>query len=169
MAKGKKYNDDVKEKAYALFDTNNNLTYISQKLGIPKSTLFGWKKEYDARTEEDKNLAQLRTKKKEKFILGAWRSIELSQQILERRLARALEEETRIDELMLLVDESARKEGFTQEMRKGLLTRVAQLHCDDLGKLVQVLGTLYDKQALANKEATEILGGQVTLKKFEDF
>ena len=69
MAKGKKYNDDVKEKAYALFDTNNNLTYISQKLGIPKSTLFGWKKEYDARTEEDENLAQLRTKKKEKFIV----------------------------------------------------------------------------------------------------
>ena len=32
-----------------------------------------------------------------------------------------------------------------------------------------VIGTLYDKQALANKEATEIVEGNAVIKKFEDF
>jgi hypothetical protein len=44
---------------------------------------------------------------------------------------------------------------------------VASLKCDDLGRLVAILGTLYDKQALANREETEIVGGSVVAK-FED-
>lgn len=166
---GKKYNDDVKEKAYALFDTNNNLTFISKKLGIPKSTLFGWKKAYDARTEEDENLAQVRTKKKEKFVTDAWRGIELSNAILLRRLERAFSEENAIDRLLDAVCDECVSQEVPYNERKALLAKVSTLHCEDLGKLVQVLGTLYDKQALVNKEETEILGGQVALKKFEDF
>lgn len=38
----------------------------------------------------------------------------------------------------------------------------------DIGKLTNILGTLYDKQALANKEATTIVDGNVALRKFED-
>lgn len=168
MAKGKKYNEDVKEKAYALFASGNSYAFVSEKLGIPESTLRGWRKQ-PSNAENEEKLAELRAKKKQEFVDRAWRSIELSQNIMERRLRRALEQENEIDELLLLVDESARDEGLTQEMKRGLLTRVSALHCDDLGKLVQVQGVLYDKQALANKEATEIVDGQVTLKKFEDF
>ena len=116
----------------------------------------------------EENLVELRAKKKKEFVNKAWRSIELSQSLLERKLQRALEQEKQIDELMVLVDETARDEGMTQEVRRGLLSKIALLHCDDLGKISQVLGVLYDKQALACKEETEIVGGSVTLRRFED-
>ena len=168
MASGQKYNDDVKERAYAFFDTNNNIGFISRKMGIPESTLRGWKKEYDARAEEDGELATLRAKYKAGFVRSAWRSIALSQALLERRLRRAVEDEALIDELLLLVDAAAKGENVASTLRQGLVSKVKALHCEDIGKLVSILGTLYDKQALANREETEIVGGNLTVERFED-
>jgi len=31
MAKGQKYNDDIKEKAYALLAFNNNVSFVAEK------------------------------------------------------------------------------------------------------------------------------------------
>lgn len=167
MASGQKYNDDIKERAYALFDTNNNVGFISRKLGVPESTLRGWKKQYDEECERDPTLAARRQKYKTDFVKSAWRSINMAQTLLERRLTRALENEVVIDEIISIVEASTKEEGMTEKRRRELILRVEALKCEDLGRLVSILGTLYDKQALANREETEIVGGQVVAK-FED-
>lgn len=168
MAKGRKYPDEIREKAYALLASGNTCAYVATELDLPESTVRGWKKTKYTQSDEE-NLVELRAKKKEEFVRKAWRSIALSQTLLERRLERAVEQEASIDDLMRLVDSSARETGLSEAGKKALLNNVAQLRCDDLGKIATVLGTLYDKQALAMKEATEIVEGEIKLKKFEDF
>ena len=168
MAKGKKYGDDVREKAYALFASGNTVPYVAKKLGLPESTVRGWRKTKYTQIDEE-NLVAIRAKKKEEFVSKAWKAINLSQTLLERKLARAVEQEEEIDSLMKLVDGTAKEVGLSDAGKRALLNNVAQLRCDDLGKLATVLGTLYDKQALAMKEATEIVEGEIKLKKFEDF
>ena len=168
MAKGKKYSQDVIEKAYAMFAVGDSYSHVSEVLGIPKSTVRGWRKQM-SNADREEDLAQLRTKKKEEFVNNAWDSIGLAQQLLERRLRRALEQEDTIDLMMDQVDAAAREMGLTQEAKRGLVTTVSSLRCDDIGKIATILGVLYDKQALASKEETEILGGSVDLKRFEDY
>ena len=73
-----------------------------------------------------------------------------------------------IDELLdeiLLLDHKE----LTEPQRKALYSRIAAIKIENVKELAVVLGTLYDKQALANKEATSIIDGDITLKKFEDF
>ncbi len=168
MASGQKYNNDVKEKAYAYFDTYNNMEFISRKLGVPVSTLWGWKRKYDKMTEEDPALAAARAQYKKEFVRSAWHSIRMAQEVMERRLRRAVENEDLIDELMSLVEQEAREEKVSEKRRLGLVAKVSALHCDDLGKLSATLGMLYDKQALANREATEIVDGELAFKRFEE-
>ena len=165
MASGQKYNDNVKERAYALFDTYNNMEFISRKLGVPVSTLWGWKRKYDKMTESDPALKAAREKQKEGFVRSAWRSINMTQELLERRLRRAVEDEDLIDELLDLVQREAKGEVLSAKAKQELLGKVRALKCDDVGKLTQALGILYEKQALANREATGILGGTI---RFED-
>lgn len=164
---GKKYGSAVMEQAYALFDTENNINFISRRLGVPESTLRGWKKAYDERTEQDDDLAKLRAKKKERFARKAWRSIELSMTLLERRLERAVEQEAELDRL--LQEANGEDAVRSERARKEILGKLSVLRCEDMGKLATVLGTLYDKQALIAKEETEIVGGEVRLlKRFEE-
>ena len=55
MAKGKKYNDDIKEKAYALLACNNNAQVVADELAIPYTTVKTeekkWVKEAQGQTE----------------------------------------------------------------------------------------------------------------------
>lgn len=168
MSAGQKYNKDVKERAYALFDTYNNMEFISRKLGVPVSTLWGWKRKYDKMTEDDPALKAAREKQKSDFVRSAWRSINMTQELLERRLRRSVEDEDLIDELLALVERESKGEQMSAKTRQELLGKVRALKCDDVGKLTQALGILYEKQALANREETEILGGSLSVERFED-
>ena len=57
---------------------------------------------------------------------------------------------------------------LTSQQRQALYMKLAKIKVDDVKSLATVLGTLYDKQALANKEATTIVEGNITVRKFED-
>ena len=35
MARGQKYNDDLKEQAYALLAVNNSVAFVAKELGLP--------------------------------------------------------------------------------------------------------------------------------------
>lgn len=135
MAKGQKYNEEIKERAWAMFSVYGNLSYISRHLNVPRSTITGWKQEFDKLSEDSDVIANLRNVKKQEFVVRAWQAVNLSQTLLEKALKEAEEGKRDID----------------------------------VDKLVRVIGTLYDKQALANKEATEIVEGNAVIKKFEDF
>lgn len=169
MAKGQKYPEEIKERAFAMLSVYGNLSYISRRLKVPRSTVNGWKKEFEKIDGAKDELAKLRQAKKEEFVVRAWQSINLAQTLLEKRLDRAVKSEEEIDKLLDLVDELAREAKLSEKNRNELIGKIATLKCDDLGKLTSVVALLYDKQALASCESTEILGGTLSVKRFEDF
>lgn len=182
MAQGRKYNNDVKEKAFALLATNNNPQAVADELNIPYTTIKTWEKKWlkeaenkpqnedsDGNTKNnEQNLIELRNKKKEEFVENAWSLIDKVRTLLERRLDRAITSEDKIDELVEEITQLDHKD-LTDNQRKALYTRIAAIKLDNVKELSVVLGTLYDKQALANKEATAIVEGNISIKKFEDF
>ena len=170
MAKGQKYNDDIREKAIALLTVNNSVSFVARELGLPRSTVKSWKEAFDKEAEEsgEDNIAKLRQKKKEDFINDAWRLIDLSKSVLEKRLTRAMDNEEALDELVEEISKLDYK-TLTSQQRQALYMKLAKIKVEDVKSLATVLGTLYDKQALANKEATAIVEGSITVKKFEDF
>jgi hypothetical protein len=187
MARGKKYNDDIKEKAFALLAVSNNVQYVADELGLKYSTVKTWEKQFLAKSKEldekqgenpeggeetitnsdELDLVKLRKKKKEEFVNDSWNLIGKIKTLLERRLDRAIGSENVIDELLAEITSLDRKE-LTDAQRKSLYMKISTIKVESVKELSVVLGTLYDKQALANKEATSIVEGNIGVRKFED-
>lgn len=181
MAQGKKYNDDIKEKAYALLACNNNAQVVADKLGIPYTTVKTWEKKWVKQAQgqaeatgetvtkhDEDNLIELRKKKKAEFVEDAWGLIGKIRTLLERRIDRALDSEDKLDELVEEITKLDNKQ-LTDAQRKALYSKMHSIKIESTKELAVVLGTLYDKQALANKEATAIVEGNISFKKFEDY
>ena len=176
MAQGKKYGDDIRERAFALLSCSSNVREVAKKLGLPYSTVKTWEKKWLADRSgseenessdgsvEERDLAKLRTLKKEEFVNEAWESISSCNAMLSLRVKRALEYEKEIDKLF----SEAIDESTPPDKRKQLVNIMASMKLEDTSKICVILGTLYDKQALACREATSIVGGSVEIKKFED-
>lgn len=166
--RGKKFNDDIKEKALALLATNNNAKFVADKLGLKYTTVKTWEKKFleQANTgdvPQDKNLVALRKKKKAEFVDNAWEIIEKTQSLLMKRIERALDSEDKIDQLLeeiLLLD----NKDLSQEQRKALYRKISTIKVEDVGKIATVLGTIYDKQALASNEPTSRVEGNIRLE-----
>lgn len=152
--KGKKYNDDIREKAIALLATNNNIAEIARQLELKESTLRSWKKQLEEGKEKDKKFAELRDKKKTEFIDRAWESIELASNLVKRRLERAMFQEDELDDLQATCLEGC----ATPEEKRTIRNKFAEIKLEDIGKLSTVLGVLYDKQALAGNGITSRVG-----------
>ena len=186
MARGQKYNDDIKEKAFALLAVNNNVQEVAKQLDLPYNTVKTWEKKFlkeakeqqKAKAEaennqeaEDKqdtnlrteNLVELRNKKKKEFVDSSWNIISKAQTLLERRITRALEKEDELDSLVTEIEQLDYKD-LSQEQRKALHKKMAAIKVEDVGKLATMLGTLYDKQALANNEATSKVDGVIRIE-----
>ena len=164
MARGQKVSEEIKEKAIAMLATNNNIAEISRELDIPDSTLRTWQKNIkEGKDSSCKEFAELREKKKKEFIDNAWDNIELATSLINKRLARAYFKEELLDTML----EEALKETAGSDRRKQLAKNISDMKVEDITKLSITLGTLYDKQALANGEATS--REEQVVKKFEDF
>lgn len=168
MARGRKYNDDLKERAFALLAVNNSVSFVAKELGIPRSTLKSWKEAYDRGADDNEGLsiAKLRHKKKEEFVRNAWECIDKVEMLLKRRLDRAISNEDVIDKVL---DEMLKLEGegISEAQTRSICAKLSSLKLESVRELATILGTLYDKQALANKEATSIVDSDVALR-FED-
>ena len=144
---GRKHSEEEKEKALALLATYDSLSEVSRITGIKISTLQTWRNKH----EKDTDFINLRKKKKAEFVQEAWKTIEAAQTLLARRIGRALNNEDAIDEL---VEEILRQDDLSQEERKAIYRKYSAIKVEDISKLTTVIGTLYDKQALANDEPT---------------
>ena len=164
MARGQKYNDDIKEKAFAMRVTNNSFSSIARELGVPRSTIMTW---FSNRSDaEEEQQEELRQRNKDQFVKEAWETIHAGNEILLRRFKRASESEQEMDRLL---EEFLKcTDGLDGNQIKALLKRFQDLKILDVGKIAVVLGTLYDKQALIAKEATARVE-MVEEMKFEDF
>lgn len=170
MARGQKYNDDIKEKAFALLAVNNNVQEVAKQLDLPYNTVKTWEKKFLKEAEDNQdtnlrteNLVELRNKKKKEFVDSSWNIISKAQTLLERRITRALEKEDELDSLVTEIEQLDYKD-LSQEQRKALHKKMAAIKVEDVGKLATMLGTLYDKQALANNEATSKVDGVIRIE-----
>lgn len=161
MAKGQKYNDDLKEKARALLAVNSSSAFVARELRLPESTIRTWKKLFEKESGSE-SFAELRQKKKEDFVKQAWTDIELANSILHRRLERAANDEAKLDDLLNAIVLSSET---NLEEKKALVAQICSLKLMDISKVCTAIGLLYDKQALASKDATTVVEGNV---KFED-
>lgn len=161
MKKRKSYTEEDKQKAMALLAVKS-LSQVSKELIIPKTTLLYWQKEFDknATEQNEPTIEQLRTNKKKEFADKAWKSINKIQTLLERRLERAVQSEDKIDELLLEILELDGKD-LTKDQRKALYQKISSIKVESVKELAVVLGTLYDKQALANNESTQNISGTI--------
>lgn len=96
------------------------------------------------------------------------RALTLSERLIVKRLERALHCEEEIDTLLSLCGEYAKEMSLSEKERKELFSRVEALRCEDLSKLVAMIGMLCEKKAiLAGAEEGE--GGAASaICRFED-
>lgn len=161
MARGKKFGEVIKEKAIAMVMSGETLSNVAKELGLGYSTVFGWVKDL----ETSPNFEELRKLKREEFINNAWDCVEKAQCLLKRRLKRAIEEEAAFDALIDMVNSNIDLDGVE---RRAIVNKLSAMRFEDAGKLATVIGTMYDKQALASNDPTCIHGGEVTTRRFED-
>lgn len=162
MARGQKYSDEIKERAFALMAAGNSYTAAAKELGVPRTTVKGW---CVSQTEEEKqSREELHRLHKERFAEDAWKTIHFGNAILMRRFERAARNEREMDRLL---EEFLRcAETLSADQTRALLKRFQELQLMDAGKVAVVMGTLYDKQALIAKEATARV--EIADMKFED-
>lgn len=173
MAQGKKYGDDVKERAYALLATGDNPQTVAKKMNLPYTTVKTWYYKWiksDKKTDEsEENLVELRNAQKERFVNKAWGIIINSANLAERKVSRALYLEERIDAVADAISKHsesiARETGIAWDSLVTLVKELKGFKAMRLGELSTIINVMYDKQALINKDPTCI----TEAKKFEDF
>ena len=149
MARGQKYPDEIKEKAFLLYATCGNYNEVSRQLCVPYATVKGW---IDGKKPDE--LDKLREEKKRGFIDKASDIIDKGLRLLNRRLDRAIEHENDLDKL---IDEIYRtgKEELSQEEKNRLVSKIRSLQIQNMRDITTAIGTLYDKRALAKGDSTD--------------
>ena len=157
MAQGSKYTDEQKEQALAML-TTMSFKAVSKSLKIPERTLRDWK---DTEEKINPEFAELRNEKKKQFVESSWRIIEKANQLIEKKIDRALSAEEDIDKIM---KKAKGNESLDKDDIVALTKNIHKLGIENIGQVSTVIGTLYDKQALINKEATSCLGADKDLE-----
>ncbi len=179
---GKKHNDELKEKAFALL-VCNNASYVAKELGLPYTTVKTWENKFikegkkkideerETSSDDENNLVKLRNKKREQFINNAWKLIDDSVAVAQKRINKAKNLESDIDNLCEIIKKNAGK--IEQDTGIGwfdllnIIQEIKSFKSPKLSEISTLIGTIYDKQALANGEATS--REEQILKGFEDY
>lgn len=164
MAQGKKFGAEIKEKALALLASGKSVPDVAKELKLNYNTVYGWNVRQG---KDDPHFEELKSLKKEEFIKNAWECVMKSQRLIMRRLERVERSEDAIDKLIDEIVENT-DEDVTFADKRALINKLAAIELPDLSKLGVIMGTMYDKFALASNEPTAVVGGQVTLKRFEE-
>lgn len=154
---GSKYSDEIKEKALAML-TTMSYKEVSEKLDVPDTTLRDWKNNAEKINPE---FVKLREEKKKEFVEDAWDIIGKANKLLKKKIDRALSVEDDIEKIM---DKARNNEELEKDDFVALTKNIHKLGIDNIGQVSTVIGTLYDKQALINKEATVNHGASGTLE-----
>lgn len=158
MARGKKTPPEVVYQIMASWAVTNSLKETSRVLGIPVATV---KNIVDANKDKSE-FVKLQDEKKADFAEKASDIIDKGMALLERRFNRALEQEEDLDSL---IDEIFRteREELSQDEKQRLVSKLKALQLQDIKAITTAIGTLFDKRALAEGNATENVAVEVKL------
>lgn len=153
MARGSKYSDSIRERALCLLATTASVAEVAKILDLPKTTVNTWKKSAE---ENDADYNEHRAKRKRQFVDKAWSIANKATDLINQRITRAGENEKEIDKLIDIV---RLDEDLTEEGKKDIIKQLRRIKCADLGELVRVVGTMYDKQELASQSIENTTAG----------
>ena len=168
--KGMTWTDEAtKERALALLATNLSATRVAEMLNIKVSTVRTWAKiasdkekaiaEGKIQDSGEIKLNETRLENKKKFVDNAWNLINESMEVAQKRVTRSNKLEENIDLVAKAMKDNAKQiEDATGIGWFALLDIIKELQAMKsvkVGELSTLIGTMYDKQALANGEATQ--------------
>lgn len=187
MAKGQKLEEKQIEVMRAYLAAGSSLAETARMMGLPKSTVATYKKRFEGegqassdegeneqpRTENDagarvgggRTFEELRTMNTEQFIRDAGEIVALSQYLVRHDLEQAIKQREKIDKAIDVL--CALGERISPQQLKICVKVLTEMKLPDIGKLSSVMGTMYDKRALAKGEPTENIGGTAVIR-FED-
>lgn len=160
-----KYPDEIKEKVLAELALNVPMLQLSRKFDIPVTTISSWKKDAQEKSDEFENL---RKENKANFVNNAWNLINDAMAVAQKRVGRSKNFEENVDIVANSIKKNADK--LCKDLNIGyfnllnLVKELQQMKTIKVGELSTLIGTMYDKQALASDEPTENVN-----VKLEDF
>ena len=156
MSIGKKRGTTEQAKVKALFAAGLAVSDISAKTGIPLRTIHDWKRKWIE--TDDEELAQLCIEQKNRFIEQAQRIIDKTSNLLEIKIDKAVKSEREGQELLEKLEATLRETGASEEVIKSkvddLRKVLSKSTVDNVSQISTVLGTMYDKKALAEGRST---------------
>ncbi len=148
--KGKKTDPATVIRVMVSWSITDNYSQTARDLDVPVNTV----RDIVKACKDLPEFVKLRKQKREEFVEQATRIISKGQELIERRLDRALEKEDEIDELIDTVFD-ADKEDISDTDKQAIAKKLRSLQLQDIKALATVIGTEYDKRALAKGESTE--------------
>lgn len=156
--KFRKYTDEQREEAIALYALYGSFSRVGKEMGIPAPTVQTWVRKQD---KADGSVIALRNKNKERFATKAWDTILKAHELLDKQLSTALEHQDAVDAAMDAILKAG--DEVPPSLLKALITELQRLKRPDYRELTTAIGTLYDKQALAMGDSTNntaVSGGE---------
>lgn len=147
--KGKKTDPATVFRVMVSWSTTDNYSQTARDLDVPVNTV----RDIVKACKDLPEFVKLREQKREEFVEQATRIIIKGQELIERRLDRALEKEDEIDALIDTVFD-ADKEDISDTDKQAIAKKLRSLQLQDIKALATVMGTEYDKRALAKGEST---------------
>ena len=149
MPKGKQTPPETIYKVMTSWAVTNNYSETARALGLAESTV----RKIVADNKDKEEFARLCDEKKKDFADKATEIIDKGLELINRRLSVALDKQAELDKLIDEIDSADEEEiSYKQKMRAISLIEEAQIQ--KIKDISTMIGTLYDKRALAKGEST---------------
>ena len=162
---GKRIDDEKREQAKAIIYLNPDVSEpeLAKQVGIGRSTAHYLKKDIIDNEIGTDNFESLRAQKKQEFIEQAWETVQKALKLADKRFSKALDDEEAIESLI----DTVRDDDLTQAQKKVLVSRLNGLQMTNIRDIAVALGTIYDKQALASGEPTQITESHKSIQELQ--
>ena len=147
MAKGKKHKPETVYKVMLSYFVTGNFNETAQLLGLAESTV----RTIVDRNKDNPEFAKLRQEKQSEFVEKADKIINQALELLDKRLALALENQEKLDDL---IDKVYDIDDLSPGEQRNIAKKLSKMQLNNLSEITTALGTMYDKRALAKGEPT---------------
>ena len=150
MAKGKKTSPGEIYRVMAIWSITDSYSETARRMAMPESTV-----EAIVKANRDKEeFVKLCEENRRSFAEKAQDVIDKSMKLMEMRLDRAINREEELDTLIDVIFASDKSE-ISKDDKLNLVRKIRQLQIHDIKSLTTAVGTLFDKKALIDGDATE--------------
>ena len=167
MGKGQKINDRLRELILVELATNENCSEISRIFGVAESTVRKIRDESQdryagLRDQKKRELIDEATQWKREFLKRAEESINKAIDLSQQKIALALVSHEKFDERIDSIIDLLRDKEADYRTVVDTVKALSSVMAIPLKDLSIYIGTVYDKRALAQGEATSNIGATVT-------